>query len=106
MGVSTLVDGSKETSFGLSDFFLDGVILRMYLSSPWEGERWHEYEICTLCSWVHLFLNNKLDNLKLVKLESLKIRYVRVLVNEPSELQGPPGSNVLFTHLLCGCYFN
>ena len=39
MGVSTLMDGSKETSLGLSDFFLDGVILKMCLSSPWIGER-------------------------------------------------------------------
>ena len=39
MGVSTLMDGSKETSLGLSDFFLDGVILKMCLPSPWEGER-------------------------------------------------------------------
>ena len=32
MGVSTLMDGSKETSLGLSNFILDGVILKMHLS--------------------------------------------------------------------------
>ena len=39
MGVSTLRDGSKETSLGLSDFFLDAVNLKMNLSSPWGGKR-------------------------------------------------------------------
>ena len=39
MGVSTLRDGSKETTLGLSNFFLDGVTLKMYLFSPWEGKR-------------------------------------------------------------------
>ena len=39
MGVSILMDGSKETSLGLSGFFLDGLILKMCLSSPWGGER-------------------------------------------------------------------
>ena len=33
------MDGSKEASLGLSNFFLDGVILKMCLSSPGEGER-------------------------------------------------------------------
>ena len=36
MGISSLRDGSKETSLGLSNLFLDGDILKMYLSSPWE----------------------------------------------------------------------
>ena len=39
MGASSLRDASKETSLGLSIFYLDGVILKMYLSSPWEGKR-------------------------------------------------------------------
>ena len=39
MGVSSLRDGSKETSLGLSNFFLDDVILKVYLSSPWKGKR-------------------------------------------------------------------
>ena len=39
MGVSALMGGSTETSLGVSDFFLDGVILKMSLSSPWGGER-------------------------------------------------------------------
>ena len=39
MGVSSMRDAPKETSLGLSNFFLDGVILKMYLSSPWEGKR-------------------------------------------------------------------
>ena len=38
-GGSTWMDGSKETSLSLSDFFLDGVILKKCLSSPWEVER-------------------------------------------------------------------
>ena len=33
------MDGSKETSLHLSYFFLDGVSLKMELSSPWVGER-------------------------------------------------------------------
>ena len=39
MGVSTLMDGSKETSLGLSDFIFDAVILKICLPSPWGGER-------------------------------------------------------------------
>ena len=55
MGVSTLMDRTKETSLGLSNFVLDGVILEMCLSSPGEGERWYEYEACTHCSLVYFF---------------------------------------------------
>ena len=39
VAVSALMHGSKETCLGLSTFFLDGVILKICLSSPWEGER-------------------------------------------------------------------
>ena len=53
MGVSSLMEGSKETSLGFSDFFLDGVILKMCLPLPWEGERQSEYKVCTLCSWFY-----------------------------------------------------
>ena len=34
LGVSLLGGESKETSLGLSNFFLDGDILKMYLSNP------------------------------------------------------------------------
>ena len=37
-GVVYLLDVSKETYLGLSDFLLDGVILEDGVSPPWGGE--------------------------------------------------------------------
>ena len=39
LGVSSLGGESKETAWGFSSFFLDGGILKMYLSLPWGGKR-------------------------------------------------------------------
>ena len=83
MGVSILIDGSRETSLGLSNFFLDGVILKKYISSPSEVKRWYEDKVCTLCSWVYLFMNNELDNLKFVKTCKFEDKVCKLLLMSP-----------------------
>ena len=45
-----------------------------------------------------IVLNNKLENLKL---EKFKDKVCKVLADSLSELQGPPGHNLLFTHRFC-----
>ena len=44
-GSSVLGGASKETSFGLSSFFLDRGIMKMYLSLPCGGKRFQLYEV-------------------------------------------------------------
>ena len=81
LGVASLGGESKETLLGLSNFFLDGGILKMYLNLE-------EVRDLSNMKFEDLFLgpiilNNKLDSLKLEKLESLKIRYVKFLLISP-----------------------
>ena len=82
LGVSSLGGESKETLLGLSNFFLDGGILKMFCLNLEEARDLSNIKFEDLFLGP-IILNNKLDSLRLEKLETLNIRYVKFLLISP-----------------------